>query len=102
MNRQKGALLLHEGDPRQPRNCISRRWGLAREQEANLWEWRAATSLAGLRYGQGRYAEAHDLLAPVYRGFAEGLDTADLKAAQGLLERIQMAAASHDALVVTR
>ena len=102
LNRQKGALLLRKGDSEAAEELYLKALGIGREQEAKLWELRAATSLAGLRYGQGRYAEAHDLLEPVYRGFAEGLDTADLKAAQGLLERIQMAAASHDALVVTR
>jgi predicted ATPase len=41
------------------------------EQEAKLWELRAAVSLARLRRDQGRRAEARDLLAPVYRWFGE-------------------------------
>ena len=55
------------------------------EQETKLWELRAALSLAQLRRGQGRCAEANDLLAPVYDWFTEGFDTADLKEARGLL-----------------
>jgi predicted ATPase len=43
--------------------------GIAEEQEAKLWELRAAVSLARLRRDQGRRAEARDLLAPVYAWF---------------------------------
>ena len=59
---------------------------IAREQEAKLWELRAAASIARLRRDQGRRAEAHDLLAPVYGWFTEGFDTADLKDAKRLLD----------------
>jgi hypothetical protein len=33
-------------------------------------------------------AEARDLLAPVYGWFTEGFDTADLRAAKTLLDRL--------------
>jgi predicted ATPase len=33
-------------------------------------------------------AEARDLLAPVYRWFTEGFDTADLKEAKALLDEL--------------
>ena len=39
---------------------------IAEKLEAKLWELRPAASLARLRRDQGRYAEARDLLAPVY------------------------------------
>jgi predicted ATPase len=39
----------------------------AREQEAKLWELRAAASLARLWRDQGRRLEARELLAPVYQ-----------------------------------
>jgi hypothetical protein len=42
---------------------------IAREQEAKLWELRAATSLARLWGEQRRRAEARELLAPVYGWF---------------------------------
>ena len=61
---------------------------IAREQEAKLWELRAAASLARLRCDQGRRAEARDLLAPVYSWFTEGFDTADLKEAKALLDEL--------------
>jgi hypothetical protein len=41
---------------------------IAREQEAKLWELRAAVLLARLRRDQGRRAEARDLLAPAMAG----------------------------------
>ena len=62
--------------------------GTAREQDAKLWELRAAVSLAELRCGQGRHAEAHDCLAPVYGWFAEGCNTPDLQEARALLEAL--------------
>jgi len=58
---------------------------LAEELEAKLWELRPAASLARLRRDQGRYAEARDLLAPVYGWFTEGFETPDLKGAKVLV-----------------
>ena len=58
---------------------------IAREQEAKLWELRAAASLAQLWRDQGRPADACDLLAPVYGWFTEGFNTPDLKEAKALL-----------------
>jgi len=41
------------------------------------------------RWGdQGRHAEPHDLLAPVYGWFTEGFDTPDLKEAKLLLDEL--------------
>ena len=61
---------------------------IARAQQARSYELCAATSLAGLWRDQGRRAEAHDLLAPVYGWFTEGFDTLDLKEAKALLEEL--------------
>ena len=61
---------------------------IAREQEAKLWELRAAVSLARLRRDQGRRAEARDLLVPVYGWFTEGFETPDLKEARALLDEL--------------
>ena len=62
---------------------------IAREQEAKLWELRAAVSLARLWREQGRRAEARALLAPVYGWFSEGFATPDLKAAKMLLDELE-------------
>jgi predicted ATPase len=61
---------------------------IARDQEAKLWELRAAVSLARLRHDQDRHSEARDLLALVYNWFTEGFDTPDLKEAKALLEEL--------------
>jgi predicted ATPase len=42
-------------------------------------------SLARLWQQQGKRAEAHDLLAPVYNWFTEGFDTKDLQEAKALI-----------------
>jgi predicted ATPase len=39
---------------------------------------------------QGRRVEAHDLLAPVYGWFTEGVDTRDLKDARALLDELSV------------
>jgi predicted ATPase len=62
--------------------------GIAQEQEAKLWELRAAVSLARLWAEAGRKDEACDLLAPMYDWFTEGFDTADLKGAKRLLDEL--------------
>jgi predicted ATPase len=60
----------------------------ARGQQAKSLELRAATGLARLWAKQGRRAEAHDVLAPVYGWFTEGFDTADPKDAKALLDEL--------------
>jgi predicted ATPase len=85
--RFKGELHLREAPPdvEQAVACFQRALDIARRQQARSWELRAAMSLAGLWRDQGKRAEAHDLLAPVYGWFTEGFDTLDLKEAKTLL-----------------
>jgi predicted ATPase len=52
------------------------------------WELRGAVSLARLRRQQGRPQEAVALLAPILGWFTEGFDTADLKEAKTLLDKL--------------
>ena len=54
----------------------------------NLWELRAAISLARLWREHGKHVEAQGLLAPLYDWFTEGFETADLKDAKALLEEL--------------
>jgi predicted ATPase len=88
LNRHKGRLLLRQGHTETAEEVYCKALGIAREQEAKLWELRAAVSLARLRSDQGRRAEARDLLAPVYGWFTEGFGTADLKEAKALLDEL--------------
>jgi class 3 adenylate cyclase/tetratricopeptide (TPR) repeat protein len=62
---------------------------LARAIRAKAWELRAAMSLARTLGKRGRAAEARDLLAPLFSGFTEGFDTADLKDAKALLDELR-------------
>jgi predicted ATPase len=85
LNRLRGKLLLRQGHPKIAQELYCKALGIAQEQEAKLWELRAATNLARLRRDQGRRKEARDLLAPVYGWFTEGFGTADLREAEALL-----------------
>jgi predicted ATPase len=89
LNRHKGELLLREGHSEAAEELYRKVLSIAQEQEAKLWELRAAASLARLRRHQGRRAEARDLLAPVYGWFTEGFDTPDLKEAKALLDELE-------------
>jgi len=60
---------------------------LGRRQDALSWELRSATSLARLYHRQGRATQASRALAPIYRRFTEGFDTADLVSAKAVLRR---------------
>ena len=61
---------------------------VATDQGAKSLEIRAATDLAGICQAQGREAEAHKILTPVYEWFTEGFDTPELIKAKKLLEQL--------------
>jgi predicted ATPase len=82
LHRLKGQMLLRQGRSEAAEELYCRALDIAKEQEAKLWELRAAVSLGRLRRDQGRRAEARDLLAPIYGWFTEGFDTRDLKEAK--------------------
>jgi predicted ATPase len=88
--RLEGELLLRRSveHSAQAETCFRQALDIARRQEAKSLELRAAMSLARLWQHQGKRAEAHDLLAPVYGWFTEGFDTADLQDAKALLEEL--------------
>jgi predicted ATPase len=88
LHRHKGQLLLGQGHREAAEELYRRAMGIAEEQEAKLWELRAATSLARLWRDQGKHPEARDVLAPVYGWFSEGFDTPDLKEAKALLDEL--------------
>jgi class 3 adenylate cyclase/predicted ATPase len=88
LHRHKGRLLLRQGHPEAAEELYRKALSIAQEQEAKLWELRAAVSLARLRRDQGRHADAHALLAPVYGWFNEGFATPDLRDAKALLDEL--------------
>jgi len=81
-------LLSPERDAAEAQAHFQRALEIARAQQARSWELRAAMSMARLWREQSRRAGAHDLLAPVYGWFTEGFDTADLKNAKALPDRL--------------
>ena len=88
LSRHKGQLVLRQGYTEAAEELYRKALSIAVEQEAKLWELRAAASLARLCRDQGRRAEARNLLAPVYGWFTEGFDTQDLKEAKALLKAL--------------
>jgi adenylate cyclase len=61
---------------------------IARRQRARSLELRAAMSLGRLWADTGKAADAHAMLSRVYESFTEGFDTADLREARSLLDRL--------------
>ncbi len=90
--RTKGELLLLGRVPtagETAEKCFHRALDVARDQGALSWELRAAMSLARFWRGQQRVSQARKLLAPVYRRFTEGFETADLMAGKALLASLR-------------
>jgi predicted ATPase len=87
---RKGTLLLAQNipDEHQAETCFHKALEVARRQQARSLELCVATSLARLWQSQDKRQDAYDLLAPVYRWFTEGFDTADLQAARALLDEL--------------
>ena len=85
--RVKGRLLQSMPVPRidDAKLHFIRSLELSRHQGARAWELRTATDLAALFTSQGQSKNGRTLLQPVLEQFVEGLDTADLKAAEHLL-----------------
>jgi predicted ATPase len=81
-------LLAGAGTLSEAETALQQAIDIARRQNAKSWELRGAMSLTRLRRQQGRPQEAVALLAPVYRWFTEGFDTADLKEAKTLLDKL--------------
>jgi predicted ATPase len=86
--RLRGELLLSADNEAAAEACFHQALDIARRQQARSLELRAAMSLARLWHRQGKRAEAHQLLAPIYGWFTEGFGTADLQEARALLEAL--------------
>ena len=89
--RLQGELLLDLPEVAQPEaeTCFRQALAVAREQNAKMWELRAAASLARVWRDQGKRREACELLAPIYDWFTEGFDTTDLKEVKALLNELR-------------
>jgi predicted ATPase len=88
LHRINGMVLLAENKLDEGQASLQQAIHIAQAQQAKSLELRAARDLARLWGEQGRRAEAHNLLAPVYGCFTEGFDTGDLKDAKALLDEL--------------
>jgi hypothetical protein len=86
--RVRADLLAAANEAAAAEREFTRAISIARGQGVRHWELRAATSLARLWRDQGRFAEAVDLLAPVYDSF-EGHAAPDLIRAGALLGELR-------------
>jgi predicted ATPase len=95
--RIKGDVLLQHGAVTVAEESFLEAIAIARQQDALLWEIRAALSLARSRATQGRADEARQLLTSVYDRFAEGFETPDLRAARAFLDELSRDGLGRDA-----
>jgi len=86
--RVKACALRVKGDPAASEALFRQALDIAARQQAKTWELRAATNLARMLMELGRHGEGREILAPVYRWFTEGHDTADLREAAALLTEL--------------
>ena len=72
--------------------CFKEAMTLAGQQSALSFELRAGLELAQLLIDRGQIRRAHDLIAPIYGRFTEGLATPDLMLARRILEQTSVQA----------
>jgi hypothetical protein len=89
--RVKGRLLLTmpRHRVRDAERCLIQSLDWARRQDARSWQLRTALDLVTLWIAEGQYRRARATLEPIFQQFAEGFDTADLKAAENLLATLR-------------
>jgi len=83
--RLKGEILARKGSPSEAEHWLREAIELSRRQGAKLFELRSAASLCRLLDGPRKEALLRDVLEPVYKWFAEGVDAPDLEDARALL-----------------
>lgn len=90
--RLRGSFFLQQevADETQAETRFRQALEIAQQQDAKSLELRAATSLSRLWHSQNKRQDAYALLAPVYDGFTEGFDTADLQEAKQLLDELSV------------
>jgi len=86
--RLKGALVLRGSGKKAAEEAealFRTALDVANAQGARLFALRSANAMARLYLDEGRRKKARDLLLPIYGGFNEDFDTADLKEAKAML-----------------
>jgi len=90
MLRLRGAFLsgLNASRNDDAEACLTAAVKAAQEQNARLFELRAAVSLARCLVRRGDRARSRKTLEPVYERFTEGFSTLDLKDAKAILDEL--------------
>jgi class 3 adenylate cyclase/tetratricopeptide (TPR) repeat protein len=83
--RLRGEALARTGTLADAEQSMREAIGVARQQQARLFELRSVSSLCRLLEGPRKQAALRDLLEPLYQRFDEGDDAADVKDARTLL-----------------
>jgi predicted ATPase len=93
MHRIRGEILLQRDPPdtAAAEQSLQAAIAIAQSQKARSFELRAALSLSRLWRRQGKPVEARQLLSGIYSWFTEGFETADLRAAKALLDKLSEA-----------
>ena len=86
--RIRGELRLKQEDLQLAEADFRDSIAMALSMGAKAWELRTTMSLARLLDSGGSRGEARTMLAEIYNWFTEGFDTADLKDAKALLDRL--------------
>ena len=81
-----GVPFQDSRDQDEAETCFQHALDVSRQQQAESLELRAAMSLCRLWQRQGKRAQAHALLVPIYNWFTEGFDSTDLQEAKALLD----------------
>ena len=87
LRRLKAEALVAHSPTRwgEAEECLETAVAVAHQQDARLWQLRAATTLAELWARQNRPRQARNLLAPIYSWFTEGLNGPDMRRAARVL-----------------
>lgn len=88
LHRNQGQLMARQGDSNAAQALHVRAFAIAEEQDAKLWQLRAAVGLARLGGAHARRSETRELLSSIYGWFSEGFDTEDLKDAKTMLDEL--------------
>jgi class 3 adenylate cyclase/predicted ATPase len=88
--RLKGELLLGQSDQslNEAEQCFCKALEIARNQNAKMFELRAATGLARLWKKLNKLDDAKSILSSVYSSFTEGFGSPDLIEAKTVLEQL--------------
>ncbi len=91
LHKVQGDLLVAAEDIDQAELAYRRAIQVSGEQEAYGLQLRATVSLARLCHDHGHRLQAYHLLTQVYGRFTEGFETADLREARVLLDKLRIA-----------